>query len=384
MKKPKCLLLVSIISIFGLESISAVVNHQHFLYSQLEIVVAKESRNDDADELLKAAVELYKQKKYDEALANCVKAAESNPKDFRPHYISGFIYTAKLNFKGASEEFAKAITLKPDEKLLYLYKAKADQMRGAKDEAVAACRKALELDPNFAEAYMTIGDTLRDDEKRRDEADAAYRAAVKADPKAPYVLESFGENLLYAQKDKKGAEEAFRKAMLLDPDQMVGRFALGRLLVEQGRLKEAREIWEGRKTDKDNTFPNFITLLERAENLKKATEAFNQKPNDPETLLQMGNAVMDGDSWVVDGRQEKAIVYFRKALAIKPNFAAAQFAICKAYVQIADTSGRKNKNVDEELVKLRRMDAKLAKELEEYRKNYSGGIITTAPPSPKQ
>jgi tetratricopeptide (TPR) repeat protein len=374
MNKIQYFLLVSGFLIFGIKSILAVTNIQPATYLQPNVGAAKELQNNDVDKLLKAAFELYQQKKYDEALANCLKAAQLDPKDFRPRYYAGVVYMAQFKLKSASEEFAKAIELKPDNKENYLYKARADQMRGAKDEAIAACRKALEIDPSFAEAYLVIGDTLRDDEKRRGEADAAYRAAVKARPDLPEAVESLGERLLYSNKDEKGAEREFRKAMQLDPNRMAGRFALGRLLVEQNRLKEAREVWEGRTTDKDNTFPNFITLLERAEKLKQATEALAQKPDDPDTLLLMGNVVMDGDSWVVDGRQEKAIVYFRKALKIKPDFTAGQYAICKAYIQIADTYKEKNKNVDQELAKLRRMDSKLSKELEEYRKTYSGGL----------
>jgi cytochrome c-type biogenesis protein CcmH/NrfG len=361
--------------VLGLKSNSDVSNTQPISYSKHNLRTAEELRDGTVDDLLKTAWELYRQNKYDEALANCVKASGLDTKDFRPHYIAGFIRMAQQNLKMASDEFAKAIELKPGEKVIYMYKAEADRKRGAIDEAVAACRKALEIDPSFAEAYLTIADVLRGDEKRRDEAEAAYRAAVKAEPKVPFILESVGENLLYAKKDEKGAEDAFRKAMELDPNHMAGRFPLGRLLVEQNRLKEARVIWEGRTTDKDNTFPNFITLLERAENLKRAKEALTQKPNDPEALLQMGKAVMEGDSWVVDGRQEKAIAYFRQALKLKPDFTAAQYGICKAYIQIADTYKKENKNVDEELKKLQKMDPKLAEELEEYRKTYSGGLI---------
>jgi hypothetical protein len=36
--------------------------------------------------------------------------------------------------------------------------------------------------------------------------------------------------------------------------------------------------------------------------------------------------------------------------------------------------------VDEELTKLRQLDAALAAEMEEYRKNYSGGIRVGPPP----
>ena len=159
---------------------------------------------------------------------------------------------------------------------------------------------------------------------------------------------------------------------------MTHRFSLGRILVEQGRLTEARTLWEGRTSDRDNPFPNFITLLERAEKLKQATEALAQKPDDPEALLQMGLMMMEGESWSVDGRPDRAIVYFRKALEIKPNFAKAQFAICKAYVQLADFDKGKNKNVDEEIAKLRKLDNKLADEITDYRKKYSGALKTTS------
>src|SRR5919112_5881696 len=120
----------------------------------------------------------------------------------------------------------------------------------------------------------------------------------------PYA--GLGEVLARA-KDEKGAEEVFRAGLAADPKRMAGRFELGRLLVRQGRLAEARELWEGRTTDEDRTFPNFITLLERAEKLKRATDALARKPEDPDALIEMGYTVMDGDSWVVDGRQEKAI-----------------------------------------------------------------------------
>lgn len=353
---------------------AAVVPAAENLSFNFDPAVAAKMQRDEADELLKAAIELYKQKKYDDALANCVKAAALNPKDFRPHSISGLIYMAQWKLKSASEAFARAIELKPDYKYFYLYKAKADSMRNAREEAVAASRKAVALDPGFAEAYLLIGETLQNDEKRRGEAEEAFRAAVKADPNLTGAYVSLGYYLSIYKKDEKDAEENFRKAINLDPKRMAGRFELGRMMVKQNRLKEARLLWEGRTTDKENTFPNFIDVLERAERLQNATDALAKKPNDPETLLAMGNAVMEGDSWVVDGRQERAIVHFQKVLKIRPDFTAAQYAIVKAYIQTADTYKDRNKNVDEELAKLRKMDEKLAKEMEEYRKTYSGGI----------
>lgn len=349
--------------------------------ARLESQIVQPFVLDEFDDLIKDAFQLYSQRKYEEALAKCVKAVELRPSDFRPHYISGAVYMAQWKMKSASEAFAKAIFLNPKEKSLHVNKSRADRHRNEREEAVAAAREAIKLDAAYAEAYVALADALSIGAKDYSEIIEAYRTAIKLKPTLFNAYKDLGM-FLSVSKDKKGAEEVYRNVMDLDPNKMIGRFELGRLLVEQGRLKEAREVWDGRKSDKDNTFPNFITLLERAEKKKKAEDALAKKPNDPEALLQMGLMVMDGESWVVDGRQEKAIVYFRKALEKKPDFAQAQYAICKAYVQMAETFKSKNKETDEEIAKLRKMDAKLADEITQYRKTYSGGL-RTGPPPPK-
>jgi tetratricopeptide (TPR) repeat protein len=145
------------------------------------------------------------------------------------------------------------------------------------------------------------------------------------------------------------------------------------MLVEQGRLKEARELWEGRTSDDDQTHPQLIQVLTWAENLARATDALAQKPDDPDALIDMGLAVMEGPSWMVDGREKRALVYFQKVLAVNPNNARAQLGIVKAYVQIARTFDSAKADLERELAKLRRMDPKLADEAEDYRKHYGTG-----------
>ena len=152
------------------------------------------------------------------------------------------------------------------------------------------------------------------------------------------------------------------------------------MLVEQGRLQEARELWDGRTTDEDRIMPSFITVLTRAENMKRARAAIVENPNDSDALVDMGLAVMDGDHWVVDDRQKRAIVLFKKALDVKPDYPRAQQAIVKAYIQLADTYPTENKNVDLELAKLRKLDPKLGAEMDQYRKEFVGGFITTQKP----
>lgn len=336
---------------------------------------ATQQQSPDADTLFRSALSLYEQRKYDEALAKSSEAAKASPNDYRPPALNGFIYMAQRKFKSSSEAFAAAIGLQPQARELYITKAEVDRMRNAHEEALATTLKATAMFPDYAEAHAQLGDMLQYDKQRHAEAINALRTAIKLKPtlQQPYAILG---NILAADKDEKGAEEVFRQGMAADPKQMAGRFALGRLLVKQGRLAEARKVWEGRTSDTDNEYPQFIELLTRAENLKRATETLAEKPNDPDALVDMGLAVMDGDHWVIDGRQQRALVYFQKALQLKPDFARAQYGIVKAYIQGIGPKDEK-KSLERELAKLRKLDPKLAAEMDEYRKTYVSGIIAS-------
>lgn len=332
-----------------------------------------------AADLLRTALQLYQEGKHEEAFTKCKQSLALNPKEYRAHVLLGYIYGAQQKLDLASASFAQAIRLEPKDKEVYLVKAQVDFLRNKHDQALAAAQKAIALDPKYGEAQLMFGALLKDDPKRRPEAIAALRAAIDINPKLVAAYDDLGDVLKNA-KQLKEAEAVYRQGMLADPKRMAGRFALGRMLVEQGRLQEARELWDGRTTDEDRIMPSFITVLTRAENMKRARAAIVENPNDPDALVDMGLAVMDGDHWVVDDRQKRAIVLFKKALDIKPDYPRAQHAIVKAYIQLADADPTENKNLDLELAKLRKLDPKIGAEMDQYRKEYVGGFITTQKP----
>ncbi len=334
----------------------------------------------DAQNLVVAANRFYALKQYDRAIELATNSVTLLPKDHRPWAIIGNCYLAQWKMKSASEAYAKAAEINPRHKGLWYLKAYADRSRNAREESIIAAKKAIELDPNYAQAYEIMGESLGMGNKDKKGAIEAFRTALKLKPDLVTASANLGMSLS-VEGDKKGAEEVFRKAMDLDPQKMACRFSLGRILVEQGRLLEARQIWNERKSDEKDTFPLFITVLERAEKKKSAAEKLASLPDDPQALLEIGLIEMDGEPWVVNGRQKRAIEYFKKALAKKPDLARAQYAICKAYVEIADHEKNANADLDRELKKLREVDPKLAGEIDEYRKTYSGSLkgFTSSP-----
>jgi Tfp pilus assembly protein PilF len=363
--------IAELLLIFVCVSCSHISNVYASLSSSSQSNRQKSTQSREVEAIIQTAFELYESGEFAEALANANKAKTLSPKDYRPYAIAGFVWLAQLQMQNASAEFASAIRLQPKRKELYVLKAKADAGHGAINDAMASARKALEIDPKYGEAYAMIGEGLENDDRYQAEAISAYQSALRINPNLFMVYDALGQ-LFVKAKDVKKAEELYRKGMAIDPKHISGRFHLGRLLVEQGRLTEARQLWEARTSDDDRISPSFISLLTRAENLKRASENLAQKPHDPNALLEMGLAVMDGESWVIDGRQERAIVYFKKALAIQPGFAMAQYNIVKAMVQYL---AKDDKDLDYELAKLRLVDALLAKEMEEYRKTYQGGSV---------
>lgn len=336
---------------------------------------AQSERQETADALVDRALSLYQQQNFEEALSLCTIASLREPENWRARAMAGYIYIAQRKYSSASAAFANAIRRSPATLELYLVKAGIDSERGARDEAIQTCRDALAVDPSYAEANAQIGEILQYDDKRIDEAATAFQAAIDAKPTLFEVYEKLGRLIRFRKKNPRGAEQVYRKGLKADPQHMVCRYELGHLLVAENRLEEARALWNERTVDLvEQSHPSFIEVLERAERLKKATDALARTPSDPDALLAMGFAVMDGDHWVIDGRQERAIEYFKGALYRRPGFARAQFGICKAYVEIADTFEKQKPVAEREIAKLRKLDPALADEAENYLRSYKGGI----------
>lgn len=217
--------------------------------------------------------------------------------------------------------------------------------------------------------------------KQGDARGQAPQATNKVGNEAQNPEEQFNtanDKLGSAQEDV----EAYRKAMEADPKHQAGRFQLGRLLVKQGNLAEARKLWEGRTSDEDNTYPNFIEVLERAENLQRAQKAIAETPHDPKALVQYGLAIMAGDAWVVDGRQEKALPYFKQALKLDPKNAEAHYSLGRCYVELADSPGSKDpaklkREANNELAILKQLNGDLASKLEDYIKHPPEGFVAS-------
>ena len=90
------------------------------------------------------------------------------------------------------------------------------QILGNFDQAVIAHRKALEINPNFSEAWVNLGTSLKEQDEL-DESVKAYRSALAIKPDYAEALNNIG-TVLARQGNLKEAIEAFNKALSIKPD----------------------------------------------------------------------------------------------------------------------------------------------------------------------
>ena len=97
--------------------------------------------------------------------------------------------------------------------LMYKLGLGLEERLGRYEDAEAAYRKALELDPEYACAHRSLGDLLQFHLGRYEEAEAVYHKAMDLDPTDAYTHDVLGNLLQYRLGRYGEAEEAYRKAM---------------------------------------------------------------------------------------------------------------------------------------------------------------------------
>ena len=111
---------------------------------------------------------------------------------------------------------------------------------GRLDMALEHFKKAVELDPMFADGYFHMGTALAES-RRWDEAFVSYKMAIELPTLT--IRESANQNLglaLYHLKRYREAEQSLRFAISLDPKMQAAYYNLGLVFVAENRKDEAK------------------------------------------------------------------------------------------------------------------------------------------------
>ncbi len=188
----------------------------------------------------RAAVGLGTREGYERATEYLGKALELDGNFALARYQLGVALQATNNRWKAVGEYRKAIQLDPT--FAEAYKNLGDLLRLSPrrlyDQAIEAYAKAIELQPDFAEAYVGRGDAWQA-KGNFDNAIAEYKKTIDLDPENAGVHVSLGR-IYYNEKGQyHEAVAEYNRAIQLEPTLLEAHLALGEVYEEKGLYHEA-------------------------------------------------------------------------------------------------------------------------------------------------
>jgi len=211
----------------------------------------------------------------DQAITEFEKIVALQPKDVEDRMVLGQLYTVKHAPKKAEEQFKTAQAIEPDSEEVILNLARLyaesgdvahaikvieavpvndrspkmevalgaayDQLKQPKD-AIAAYRRAADMDPGDAHTLDALGQALLAD-NQFDEALKQFKLLSEADPENTEALVHIGEIQRRQGKYEDGLA-TIRKARKLDPTSLEAGYNEALLLDVLGRFDEAAQTYE--------------------------------------------------------------------------------------------------------------------------------------------
>lgn len=225
----------------------------------------------------------------------------------------------------AEEAFRTAIKQAPNFALAWNNLANLLRELDRTDDAIIAFRQALTIQPDQIQARLNLGQLLLEQENRHllEEALAHCRRAVELAPNLAEAHNNLG-NVLRARGQFAEAEACYRWGLQLAPGLAMTRNNMGQACEEQGRFDEAEAWYRSaiQAAPRNGRFhANLASLRVEQERLDEAVElyqtALRVDPRYVEAEAGLGSALVDREQW------EEARRCFEECLERKPSLAEA-------------------------------------------------------------
>jgi len=244
----------------------------------------------------------------------------------------GLVFYGQLQYRRAIECFDRALQADPNLAEAHYNLGLVLSELGHHPEAAAQMREALRVEPSFFKAENGLGFELVQ-LGQSEEADAHFRRALEFDPDYADAHINLGETLL-SRGQPAEAETHFRRVVQVFPADFASHEDLGKVLFQQNRLDEAAaEFREAARVKPDDPEPhkNLADVLTAQHRLPEARReralAASSAERLGETHYRIATALQKDDD--PDG----AIKHFRKSITFRPNTAEAYLALGKLLIE---------------------------------------------------
>lgn len=326
------------------------------LPEQEEVGAAEREPDPEAYRLYREARDLYQKggrDNIDTAIEMCEQAleidssftvAQAGLADCYVNYYMWFIDRRPIWLDKAERAAKKALEVDPQTAPAYRSLGRVCQQRGDFDKAAEHFHKAIDIDPKYAEAMRSLGWLASE---KRDFDTALYWAgeALKAQPADPEA--SLLRGLTYLdQRNYAHAERAFRELIRLHSNYSRGYVYLGQTLQKAGRLEEAYEVFV-RATECDDYDPEadrdlacLVLYLGRLDDARAMfLRAMKEESFEFVAHYYLGLiAHLDGDESAAQAAWEMSRTMCERALSKDPNDQYPRLFLGMAKAALGDRS----------------------------------------------
>ena len=264
---------------------------------------------DPALDLFQKGLEYTEKGEHQAAADHYRRAVEKNPDMHEAQFALGKVLV-HLSYvvvgSGAREmevlnegiaALGKAVELVPDNADYAYWQGRALHLAGRSDEAVEALKRATQLDPTHGLAHKRLG-LVHADAGRAEDARASFASATEHLSDDAGVYFQYGLQL-EAAEELEAARDAFDRAIEIDRT-LPGPYA--KLATVHERLGDSDAA--AAATRDFQVWKNFD------DQLKEKRRRANQSSNDPQALLEVGEAYFAAGKWT------DSLEWLRRSLAI--------------------------------------------------------------------
>jgi predicted O-linked N-acetylglucosamine transferase (SPINDLY family) len=157
------------------------------------------------------------------------------------HFRAAAAHQSQGRLDDAISHCRKAVEIKPDFARAWVALGELLSRAGAAEQGIAAAARSIQLNPTDAAAHFALAGLLHQ-RRRLGEAAHVYDRATRLDPRNAVGWNNYG-NLCSLMHEPAKAEHCFRSALALDPTMAESYSNLGLSLGKRGRVDDAIECF---------------------------------------------------------------------------------------------------------------------------------------------